>query len=405
MDTSDSLASSLSLAVFLLAFAYLCLVESSASPASRQGGWPGEQTGRVLYVLRSLRLACVVAVVLSVLALLLGHTSPGIGTISPVALGLLAFLLIVDVGARFASSRYPAATLNLSSPLIALLRGRRSFSRSGDAASVEPGFSNGKGHNGEALDILDSGTEVLTLEEQASLDDRERLMIRSILRLDDTMSRGIMVPRVDIIAVEDDASLTEVATIMMNSGHSRLPVYTETIDNIVGVVHARDLLPFLDNVGAHPPLEKIMRDAFFIPESKRLDDLLRELQERRTQIALVVDEYGGIEGLVTLEDLLEEIVGEIEDEFSRSREPRLMPTDDGHYMVDAGVTLDELSGYLSTPIGNEDVDTIGGLVYSALGKIPETGDEVVHDGFRIKVVSVLGRRIRRLELSRALPEV
>ena len=245
---------------------------------------------------------------------------------------------------------------------------------------------------------------VITEEEQAGLDDRERLMIRSILGLDESTAREAMVPRVDIVAVEADTPVTEVASRMLECGHSRLPVFSDTIDNIIGIVHSRDLLPFLTESAEFPPLEKVIRPAFFIPESKRLDDLLSELQEKRVQMALVVDEYGGIEGLVTLEDLLEEIVGEIEDEFSRGLEPRVVPMANGDILVDARVTLDYLTDLLSTSVVIEDIETVGGLVYSYLGKMPQVGDEVHHNGLRIEVVSVLGRRIRRLKLSRTEPE-
>jgi CBS domain containing-hemolysin-like protein len=157
---------------------------------------------------------------------------------------------------------------------------------------------------------------------------------------------------------------------------------------------------FKKNTDQYPPLEQIIRPAFFIPETKRLDELLKELQEKRVHMAIVVDEYGGVEGLVTLEDLLEEIVGEIEDEFSRTHEPRVVPLDDDTVIVDARVTLDNLSDLFFISIDNEDVDTVGGLVYSALGKMPRVGDEVLHNGLRIEVVSLLGRRIRKLKLSK-----
>ena len=213
-------------------------------------------------------------------------------------------------------------------------------------------------------------------------------MIRSIIRLDESTAREVMVPRVDVIAVSADTPLTEVANRMLEFGHSRLPVYGKTIDDVIGVVYSRDLLPFLARTEEHSSLEKIIRPAFFIPESKRLDELLRELQERRVQMALVVDEYGGIEGLVTLEDLMEEIVGEIEDEFSRTVEPQVVPLANGDIIVDSRVTLDYLSDLFSKPIEHEDVDTVGGLVFSALGKMPQVGDQVVHDGLRIEVVSL-----------------
>ncbi len=399
MDTSG-LASSLSLAAFLVVFAYLSLVNSALSPGNAPFRAP-ERLSRLSLALRLLRLASVVAVVLSAQALVLSQGAPSVGLIAVVALALLAFLVITYGAAKLLSARYPIPVSKLTWPLQASLLLLLNSPKAEEAQQGESETNNGAGYDLEGLESPDTAPVVITEEEQARLDPRERLMIRSILRLDDSTAREIMVPRVDIVAVESDTPLTGVAGRMLESGHSRLPVYSETIDNVVGVVHSRDLLAFLERRGENPSLDKIIRPAFFIPESKRLDELLRELQEKRMQMAMVVDEYGGIEGLVTLEDLLEEIVGEIESEFSPSLEPRVVPLGDGEIMVDARVSLDDLSELLSMPIGNEDVDTVGGLVYSALGKVPQVGDEVLYNGLRIEVVSLLGRRIRKLKMSRA----
>ena len=267
----------------------------------------------------------------------------------------------------------------------------------GSSASPLAGARDDTGHEDTEPD---STTVVITEEGTATLDDRERLMIRSILGLDESTAKEVMVPRVDIVAVDAGTSLSEVAGTMQEHGHSRIPVYTGTTDNIIGVVHSRDLLPFLARTGEHHPLAELTRPPFFTPESKRLDDLLREMQEKHVHMAMVVDEYGGVEGLVTLEDLLEEIVGEIEDEFSHGIEPRVVPTANGELIADARVSLEYLSDLLSSPLPQDDVDTVGGLVYSSLGKMPEVGDSVTHNGLRIEVLSLLGRRIRKLKLSR-----
>ena len=398
MDTSG-LASGLSLAVFLVVFSYLGLVEHASVPAALPSR-TSDILGRFLFAMRLLRWASVVAIVLSAEALLVSQGAPAVGLIAVVALGLLAFLVIADRGSKLLSSRYPTATSKTAFPFQALALSLLNFPRASAQSSAEPGRVTSVDHNGMKQDFLNPATVVITEEEQARLDTRERSMIRSILRLDDTMAREVMAPRVDIVALEASTPLVEVASKMLECGHSRLPVYSETIDNIIGVVHSRDLLPFFSTADDFPPLEKIIRPAFFIPESKRLDDLMRELQEKRVQMALVVDEYGGIEGLVTLEDLLEEIVGEIEDEFSRSLEPRVVPAANGDIIVDARVSLDYISDLFGASIGDEDVDTIGGLVYSTLGKMPQVGDEIVYNGLQIQVVSLLGRRIRKLKLSR-----
>ena len=376
-----------------MAFSYLTLARGVATPGS---AYLPDPMAPALVPLRVLRIASVVASALSFQALLLSTTSPGIGVNAAAAVGLLAFIIILDRTATISSRRFPSIAGGLASPLLALLRiraGRR-------PAATENGVVRNGDDTGDADGDADSTTVVITEEGQATLDDRERLMIRSILRLDESTAKEVMVPRVDIVAVEAGTSLSEVAGTMQENGHSRIPVYTGTTDNIIGVVHSRDLLPFLARTEEHPPLAEVTRPPFFTPESKPLDDLLREMQETHVHMAMVVDEYGGVEGLVTLEDLLEEIVGEIEDEFSRGMEPRVVPMANGDLIADARVSLEYLSDLLSSQLPQEDVDTVGGLVYTSLGKMPEVGDSVTHDGLRIEVVSLLGRRIRKLKLTR-----
>ena len=219
------------------------------------------------------------------------------------------------------------------------------------------------------------------------------------LRLDVSTVREIMMPRLDMVTVDVTSTLAEVAESMSQNGHSRLPVFEESIDSIVGVVHSRDLLAILGRGAGNISLREAMRPAFFIPESKRLDDLLEELQEKSLQMAIVVDEYGGTEGLVTMEDLLEEIVGEIEDEFSRDQEPEVVRYPDGSALVDAGVTTDEVRALFGSVLDSTDIDTLGGYVYRSLGKIPQAGDIVETDKLRIEVVSILGRRLRKLRIN------
>ena len=395
MDTS-SLASGLSLSGFLLAFGYLSLAEHTTISLSGPIRLP-ENLGRLVFSLRLLRLASVIAIALSVQALLVSRTSPSVWLNAIVALDLLVLLVISDRATRQLAMRYHAAVSRVAAPLTAPLLGI--LNRLQQTALEEQNGANG-GDAGGLQDQTEETTVVITEEGEATLDARERLMIRSILRLDESTAREVMVPRVDIVALEAEVPIPEVATRMLKCGHSRLPVYSNSLDELLGVVYSRDLLPFLAKTEAYPPLRDIIRPAFFIPESKRLDELLTELQEKQVQMAIIVDEYGGVEGLVTLEDLLEEIVGEIEDEFSRGLEPRVVPMSNGDIIVDARVTLDYLSDLYSTPFESEDVDTVGGLVYSELGKMPQVGDEVEHNGLNIEVVSLLGRRIRRLKLSK-----
>ena len=241
---------------------------------------------------------------------------------------------------------------------------------------------------------------VLTEEELTSLDRRDREMFRSILRLDVTTAHEIMVPRLDMVAVDTDCTLTQVAEAMVQGGHSRLPVYEQTADRIVGIVHSREILAALASPNVIPALAELLHPAFFIPETKRLDQLLEELQDRGLQMAIVVDEYGGIEGLLTMEDLLEEIVGEIEDEFSQSRDAELVHMPGGSVVVDAGISNTEIEELFDTTIESDDVDTLGGYVYQILGRIPQPGDLVTTDHLQIEVISIMGRRLRKLKVAR-----
>ncbi len=240
---------------------------------------------------------------------------------------------------------------------------------------------------------------IISPEEEADLDERERSMIRSILRLDEYNARDIMIPRMDIKAIDMTEGVQMAANIMLESGHSRLPIYKETIDYITGVLHARDLLPLLNSKNQLPSLKQIARAPFFVPESKRLDELLSEFQKRRVHMALVVDEHGGTEGLVTLEDLLEEIVGEIEDEFSTVLEPQIQTNKKGELIIDARVSLHEVADLIPLDPNRSYVDTIGGIVYTELGRVPKAGDEVEYAGITIKVLSTIGRRLGKLKVT------
>ncbi len=242
---------------------------------------------------------------------------------------------------------------------------------------------------------------LITKEVQERMDTRERAMLNAILRLDEATAREVMVPRVDMITVEKESSLRLVAQQMVQAGHSRLPVYDTFPDHIIGILHTRDVLEILADATDRRDVKDIIRPVHFIPESKLLDDLLQEMQERHIQMAIVVDEYGGTEGLVTVEDLLEEIVGEIEDEFSAlKQDPQVVRVGDGDLLVDPMVSLDDIGELMAMDIGEPAYDTIGAYVHGALGKMPEAGDEVWLNGLKIRVVSLLGRRMRKLRIMR-----
>ena len=395
MDT-DHLPPSLVFAVSLLLFSYFSLAQNSAtSPASAfKIAMPLQ---KAVYLLRWSKYACIIAVAVSGLVLVNGLATVGWWPLSLLSLGLLVALGVIDRSTAIAALRVPALAGRICLPLVRVLSVRlgQGANSTGDALARGESLVN---NHAEGL----PGREepVITEAELVSLDQRDREMLRSILRLDVTTAREIMVPRLDMMAVECSSSLVQVAEQMTQGGHSRLPVYEESIDHIVGIVHTREVLAALTSSEPERSLRDLLNPAFFIPETKRLDDLLEELQDMGVQMAIVVDEYGGTEGLVTLEDLLEEIVGEIEDEFSRTRESQLVHLPDGGVLVDAGVSTEDIEDLFSTRIESPDVDTVGGYVYQALGKIPSAGDVVETDHLRIEVVSILGRRLRKLRINR-----
>ena len=236
-------------------------------------------------------------------------------------------------------------------------------------------------------------------EEESALEPHERMMITSILKLDQTTAREIMIPRMDIVGAPSNHSLSQIAELMADSGHSRIPVYGDTLDSVIGVLHSRDMLGILDENEKNQDISLVVRTPLFIPESKRLDDLLRDFQDRRIQIAIVVDEYGGTAGLVTIEDLLEEIVGEIEDEFDSGESITEMISDD-EAIMDAKIPLDDVNEVFGLNLQGDGFDTLGGLIYHELGKVPVPGDELERDGIRLKILTTLGRRIKRVTVKK-----
>ena len=233
------------------------------------------------------------------------------------------------------------------------------------------------------------------------LDEHEVRMIRGVVQLDKTVAREIMVPRVDIVAVEETARLEELAEEMNVAGHSRIPVYKGDLDHIEGVAHARDVLQQLSAGDANGQMtaKQVSREPLFIPESKNLEQLLDEFQERRTHLAVVVDEYGGVSGIVTIEDLLEEIVGEIHDEFDTYEPEEIQRIGEFEFLVDARLPIDELNESMKSNVVGEGFDTIGGLLFHELGKVPVPGDSVQYDGLSIEVVNTVGRRPKTLRIT------
>jgi putative hemolysin len=237
-------------------------------------------------------------------------------------------------------------------------------------------------------------------ESSGGIEEEERQMIRGIIGLEDTTAREIMVPRLDIAAVASDETIEDAVRLVVARGFSRVPLYERSIDNIVGIIYAKDLLRSYANHETSTPLVGIARTAEFIPETKRVDELLAELRHKKVHIAIVLDEYGGTAGLVTIEDLIEEIVGEIEDEYDPG-EVRVEQLSPDEAIVDGRASIDVLEELFGVDVQGEDVDTVGGFVYNHLGKIPVPGDGVEVGSLTLTVLSVSGHRIKKIRIVRA----
>ncbi len=247
----------------------------------------------------------------------------------------------------------------------------------------------------EIQSIIDVG------EERGLISRREGELIESIFEFKDTLVREIMVPRLEIVAVDRATPLNQIISLVLEKGHSRLPVFEGNIDHISGILLAKDLLAFWQAPEETWDLGRVLRPPYFIPESKKISDLLRDLVERKTQIAIVIDEYGGTAGLITMEDLLEEIVGEIYDEYDRIQ-PRLIPQEDGSVLVDARLDVEELLDHFELPRPEGKYESVGGLLIHLLGRVPQVDDRVTVDNLELTVTAADERRAKMVR-ARLLP--
>ena len=218
-------------------------------------------------------------------------------------------------------------------------------------------------------------------ESEDILEEEEREMIHGIFELESTVAREVMTPRTDMVYLDVNTELNDVLAIVTEKGHSRIPVYEENIDNIVGVLHVKDLLRCWYEYRQEVDLRDVLRPPLFVPETKRIDDLLQEFKSERTHMAIVLDEYGGTAGLVTIEDVLEEIVGEIQDEYD-VEDRMAKELEDGSYEVDARIPIDEVNDLLEIDLPSEDSDSIGGFIVNYLGRVPQAGESFSYDGAR-----------------------
>jgi CBS domain containing-hemolysin-like protein len=236
--------------------------------------------------------------------------------------------------------------------------------------------------------------EFSTTENILEADERE--MIYGVVEMGETAVKEIMVPRVEMVGIEVGTPLREVIDAIKNTGHSRFPLYDDSLDDIKGILYAKDLLTYTLE-GSQLDLAKIARKAYFIPENKKVDELLRELKKKRLHIAIVVDEYGGTSGLVTMEDILEEIVGEIEDEYD-GEPPSILKQSPGVYLVGGSVTIADLNDETGLELPEEEFETVGGLIYDLVGSLPEKGRSVDYHDVSFVVEKVEGQRIVKVLL-------
>lgn len=245
-------------------------------------------------------------------------------------------------------------------------------------------------------------------QEEGVFDESETEMINSIMEFDETYVKAIMVPRIDIVAVDVDDSINDALRLIIDGGHSRIPAYEESIDNIVGILYAKDIFEHLNANFDELKVRELIRDAYYIPETKKVSDLLNELRLKKVHMAIILDEYGGTNGLVTIEDLIEEIIGDIQDEYDVEEDLIVMHSDN-QLVADARAPIGDVEEAFDVELDEEileesEADTIGGLAFEHLGGIPEVGDEVTVGRFLIRIVNVSGRRITKVEVTLLPPE-
>jgi putative hemolysin len=355
-----------------------------------------------LFMPARLMLGLIFSLATVVLAVLTG--SEGFSSIGMLLLFVAVFILLFEhVLPLLIVRRNPEKALELLLPpfdfaarflhpltgtLVRLIVDRR---RDRESPAVVNGSDEGAG------DVV-PGTE--TSEEPHLIEREERALLQSIVDFGGTLVREVMTPRPDIVAIPAEATLTELRALFREQEYSRIPVFKENLDNILGIVFVKDLVVLAEADTGEQPISRLVRPAVFVPETKRVPELLKEFQRRQVQMAIVVDEYGGTAGLVTLEDLLEEIVGEIRDEYDVESEPVV---DEGHgsWVFSAKASIDEVRDRLDVAIEPEGFETVGGYVLTRIGRVPAVGETFELDGLHVEVLEAERRRIHKVRFRRA----
>lgn len=250
----------------------------------------------------------------------------------------------------------------------------------------------------ELKNLVDAG------QEEGVFELGERRMIHSIFQLGDTLAREIMVPRIDMMALDVRTAPSQAVDALLQSGHSRVPVFEDTVDNTLGLLYAKDLLRLWREGGQPASLQELLRPAYFVPEAKKVDELLEEMQARRIHMAIVVDEYGGVAGLLTLEDIVEEIIGEVRDEYDQAEEAPYQEVMEGGYLFLGRIDLDDFNEVMGSNLPKDEADTLAGYIYGRLGRVPAVGENVRDGELLLTVEQVSSRRIRKVRATWVLPD-
>lgn len=344
--------------------------------------------------------ASIIAVMLALEAARIFNISVGLALLIQIPLLTILILLFGEVTPKLWANKYPAQCVRITAvplywlgiilypiskiltDLLRLLSSKINFDRTKSAL-----------HGTDIKDLADLSIETGTIEEG------EHELIHGIVSFKTVTAREVMTPRVDIIAVSLDTDFDEMMKIINESGHSRIPLYEDSLDKVIGIIYAKDLLPFLSNpeIRKSLSLKNIAREAMFVPETKLINILLHDFQEKNMHLGIVVDEYGGTSGLISLEDILEEIVGEIRDEYDRE-ENEIVKLNENSFMVLGKVSIDELNELLNQDFSseNDDYDTVGGFIFNQAGIIPQQGFHLIHNNYKFTVKEVVNKRVNKV---------
>jgi putative hemolysin len=325
-----------------------------------------------------------------------------LGIFVAVVVEIVVFYVVAEAAPKTFALQHPERTGIFVAPVVRVLAGFlpvRVVTRLliGVSNVVLPGRGRDAGPSVSEEDLLALADVAV---EAGEIESEERALIRSIIDFGDTVAREVMVPRPDMVTVVAGCNVGAAMEAAITNGYSRIPAYDESIDDVVGIVYAKDLMRALRDGLGDAPIRPLLRPPVFVPETKRVSELLKEMQARQRHMAIVIDEYGGTAGLVTLEDLIEELVGEIVDEFD-VEDPLLEPLPNGDWRVNARMPLDELNDLLRLELPEGDWDTVGGLVFNVLGHVPSEGEAIEIEGHRLRAERVDGRRIGRVRITRA----